>query len=108
MSVWPSSALKHALTIEISVRKIAIQNASSQVFNAKKTARLSINNAFQWRVVRNAGSIDITAWMDALLIIMSSAKKIVSSIMISVRQNSVLKHALDTGNSAQIAAILKE
>ena len=64
-----------------------------------------MTSAFQWRAARDAGAIELTAWMDALLIIMSSAKKIVSSIMISVRQKSVLKHALDKDHSAQIAAI---
>jgi hypothetical protein len=63
---------------------------------------------FQRRVTRDAGAIDLTAWMDALLIIITSAKELVSLIIISVRQYSVLKHALDTGHSAQIAAMRVE
>jgi hypothetical protein len=63
---------------------------------------------FQWRATRDAGAIDLTAWMDALCIIRSTAKQLVSSIIISVHQNSLVKHALDTGHSAQIAAMRLE
>ena len=63
---------------------------------------------FQWRAWKDAGAIDLPVWMDALFIIRSNAKQLVYSIIISVKPRSVLNHALDTGHSAQIAAIRVE
>ena len=63
---------------------------------------------FQWRALKDVGAIDLAAWMDALFIIRSNAKQLVYSIIISVKPRSVLNHALDTGHSAQIAAIRVE
>ena len=105
ISVCPSSVLKLASILEVNALKVATQNAMSLTFNAQTTAIQSITSAFQQRVVKNAGVIDLTAWIHVQLIIMDSVKTLVTQIITSVSQFSVLKHAWDTGRSAQIPAI---
>jgi hypothetical protein len=73
--------------------------------NALTTVWLSITSAFQWLAERDVGTIELTAWIHALSIIITSARIHVSSIIINASQFLVLKHALDTEHSARTVAI---
>ncbi len=69
---------------------------------------MSITSACQWQAASNAGAIDLTVWIHVLSIIITSAKTHATLTIINVCQCSVLKHAWDTGHSAQIAAMREE